>query len=88
MRDLMEVGYEITKTVEGELNQRKAFFEEFLKELAQEESADITPHFECVFDFIKREYVATLRLPAGPNIFDSSSCDVKGNEEKEEVKEK
>lgn len=63
MKDLMEMSYEIIQSVKGAANQQKVFVEEFLKEITKEESADIAPHFKCVFDVIKHEYVVTLTIP-------------------------
>lgn len=77
MRDFTELAYEITTTIEGSANQQKAFTECFIDELAKEKSADIAPHLSCVLDVIKQEYVVTLTIPIGSDIFYSSGCNVK-----------
>ena len=77
MKDLTEMAYEIYQKTKSSREQQKAYYEEFLQELTKEESADIAPHFTCVFDVVKREYVVTLTLPIALDIFDSSGSDLK-----------
>ncbi|MDE5588215.1 MAG: hypothetical protein K2J60_03620 [Acetatifactor sp.] len=85
MKDLMEMSYEILKTVKGDLEQRKTFVEQFLQEIAKEESADIAPHFTCSFDVIKREYVVTLKIPTAIDKFHSGGGDPKKEETEDGV---
>lgn len=76
MKDLTEMAYEIYQKTKSSREQQKAFYEEFLQEITKEESADIAPHFTCVFDVVKREYVVTLTLPIALDIFHSSGSDL------------
>lgn len=77
MKDITEMAYENYKKAKSDSECQKAFYEEFLQELTKEESADIAPHFTCVFDVVKREYVATLRFPIALDIFHSGGSDLK-----------
>lgn len=84
MKDITEMAYENHKKAKSDSERQKAFYEEFLQELTKEESADIAPHFTCVFDVVKREYVVTLKLPANLNIFESDEDETESQGEKEE----
>lgn len=77
MKDLIQMAYENFNKAKSDSECQKACYEEFLQELTKEESADIAPHFTCVFDVVKREYVVTLRLPIALDIFHSGGSNLK-----------
>lgn len=84
MRDLVKMGYEIQKKQKSDYERQKAFYEEFLQELAKEKSEDIAPHFTCVFDLVEHQYVVTLRLPISLDIFQSEGDENESTGEKKE----
>lgn len=83
MKDLTQMAYEIYQKTSS-FGQQKACYEEFLQELTKEKSEDIAPHFTCVFDVVKREYVVTLRLPIALDIFRSEGDENESPGEKKE----
>ena len=84
MKDLVKMAHENYEKQKSDYERQKAFYEEFLQELTKEKSEDIAPHFTCVFDIAKREYVVTLKLPTNLNIFKSDEDETESQGEKEE----
>lgn len=84
MKDLVKMAHENYEKQTTDYEHQKAFYEEVLQELAKEKSEDIAPHFTCVFDIVKREYVVTLRLPISLDIFQSEGGENESPGEKKE----
>lgn len=90
MKDLVKMAHENYEKQKSDYERQKAFYEEFLQELTKEKSEDIAPHFTCVFDIVKREYVVTLKLPTNLNIFESDEDETEsqGKEKEEQTAER
>lgn len=87
MKDLVKMAHENYEKQKSDYERQKAFYEEFLQELTKEKSEDIAPHFTCVYDVAKREYVVTLKLHSELNIFKSDEDEPESSvESKAEVK--